>query len=188
MPLSDLAEKHRLCSKPDLQLGNAIHGKVRDLARRLSAGETGLIGTLIAQGRLANRCIIVELELTELARELELAPEEIDPAALQIEEPFALRRRGVEGKIVVGDRAPEPDQTLLRALSRAHAWTSDLRTGKPLSEIAAVASLAESYIRMRAQLAFLSPAIQISILDGRQPMGLTLERIIRKPIPPEDFF
>jgi len=42
---------------------------------------------------------------------------------------------------------------------------------------------AESYIRTRAQLAFLSPEIQISILDRRQPTDLTLEKIIRKPIP-----
>ena len=119
----------------------------------------------------------------ELARELDLKPEDIDPATLQIEAPFALRRRGVEGKIVVGDRVPEPDQTLLRALARAHAWTSDLRNGKLLSEIAAATSHSESYIRTRTPIAFLAPAIQISILEGRQPTALTLERIIRKPIP-----
>ncbi len=94
-----------------------------------------------------------------------------------------VRRRGIEGKIVVGDREPEPDQTLLRALARAHVWTADLRSGKPLSEIAAATSHSESYIRTRAQLAFLSPAIQKAIFAGRQPLDLTLERIVRKPIP-----
>ncbi len=100
-----------------------------------------------------------------------------------IEAPFELRRRGVEGKIVVGDREPEPDRTLLRTLSQAHAWTADLRSGKPLSEIAAAISHSESYIRTRSQLAFLSPQIQGAILEGRQPTNLTLERIIRKPVP-----
>lgn len=114
---------------------------------------------------------------------LTLDPDEIDPMALQIEAPFSLRRRGVEGKIVVGDREPEPDQTLLRALARAHAWTADLRNGKPLSEIAAGTNHSESYIRTRAQLAFLSPAIQKAIFEGHQPPALTLERIVRKPIP-----
>jgi DNA invertase Pin-like site-specific DNA recombinase len=181
--LSDLAEKHRLCRKPDLQLGNAIHGKVGDLARRLWAGELALLQTLIAQGRLTKGRIILNLQVTKLARELDLKPEEIDPATLQIEAPFALRRRGVEGKIVVGDRVPEPDQTLLRALARAHAWTSDLRNGKLLSEIAAATSHSESYIRTRTPIAFLAPGIQISILEGYQPADLTLEKIIRKPIP-----
>ncbi len=38
-------------------------------------------------------------------------------------------------------------------------------------------------IRTRAQLAFLSPTIQRAILAGHQPPDLTLERIIRKPVP-----
>lgn len=103
--------------------------------------------------------------------------------ALQIEAPFALRRRGVEGKIVVAGREPEPDQTLLRALARAHAWTTDLRKGKLLTEITAATSHSESYIRTQPQLAFLSPAIQQAILEGHQPPALTLERIVRKPVP-----
>ena len=97
--------------------------------------------------------------------------------------PLALRRRGVEGKIVAGDREPDPDRTMLRALAHAHTWTADLRKGKPLSEIAAATRHSESYIRTRAQLAFLSPAIQKAILNGRQPPELTLEKIIRKPMP-----
>jgi DNA invertase Pin-like site-specific DNA recombinase len=183
--LGDLAFGHRLSGKPDLQLGDALHDKARDLARRLSAGAPDLLESLIAQGRLAKGRIILELQATALARELDLKPEEIDPAALRIEAPFALRRRGVEGKIVAGDRAPEPDRTLLRALAQAHAWSAELRNGAPLSEVAAATSHSPSYIRTRAQLAFLSPAIQKSILDGRQPADLTLERIIRKPIPPD---
>ncbi|MCK0103946.1 hypothetical protein [Pseudohalocynthiibacter sp. F2068] len=55
--------------------------------------------------------------------------------------------------------------------------------GKPLSELAAKTSRSESYIRTRSQLTFLSPKIQKAILDGRQPPELTLEQIIRKPIP-----
>ena len=110
---------------------------------------------------------------------------EIDPTALQIEAPFALRRRGIEGKIVVGNREPEPDQTLLRALAGSHAWTKDLRSGKLLTEIATATGHSESYVRTRAQLAFLSPEIQKEILAGRQPLDLTLERIVRKPIPLE---
>jgi hypothetical protein len=35
----------------------------------------------------------------------------------------------------------------------------------------------------RAQLAYLAPAIQGAILEGRQRADLTLERIIRKPVP-----
>ena len=58
-----------------------------------------------------------------------------------------------------------------------------MRTGRLLSEIAAATRHSDAYIRTRAQLAFLSPAIQRAILEGRQPPDLTLERIIRKPVP-----
>jgi hypothetical protein len=154
-----------------------------DFALTVPAAE--LIRNLVSEGRIGNGRITLILEATELANELSLKLDEIDATALQIEAPFALRRRGVEGKIVVGDREPEPDQTLRRALARAHAWTKDLRNGKPLTEISAATGHSESYVRTRAQLAFLSPAIQKAIFEGRQPSDLTLERIVRKPIPLE---
>ena len=72
---------------------------------------------------------------------------------------------------------------MLSALAGAHAWTTALRMGKPLNELAAKTSHSDSYIRTRALLAFLSPAIQKAVLIGRQPPELTLQKIIRKPIP-----
>ncbi|MDQ2088948.1 hypothetical protein [Marimonas arenosa] len=134
-------------------------------------------------GQIEKHSIVLRLKADGLADALGIQPDEIDHAVLAIEAPFELRRRGVEGKIIVGDREPQPDRTLLRALSQAHAWTAELRNGKPLSEIAAATTHSESYIRTRSQLAFLSPAIQSAILEGRQPTNLTLERIIRKPVP-----
>ncbi len=181
--IAKLACEHRITTNADLLAGGAIRDKASGLAVRLSGGAPDLIRNLLAEGKIGQGRITLVLNATELACELSLKPEEIDPAALQIDAPFALRRRGVEGKIVVGDREPEPDQTLLRALARAHVWTADLRSGKPLTDIATATSHSESYVRTRAQLAFLSPLIQKAILAGRQPLDLTLERIVRKPIP-----
>lgn len=39
-----------------------------------------------------------------------------------------------------------------------------------------------SYIRSRLKLAFLTPAIQRAILEGRQPIDVSVERIVRKPM------
>lgn len=181
--LNGLANLHRICAMPDLQLGDAVHTKAEDLTQRLLKGAPELLANITVRGQLARGCIVLELHAAELANELSLKPDEVDPSALQIEAPFELRRRGVEGKIVAGDRVPEPDRTMLRALARAHIWTAELRRGKSLNDIAAATSHSESYIRTRAQLAFLAPAIQKAILDGRHPPDLTLEKIIRKPIP-----
>jgi DNA invertase Pin-like site-specific DNA recombinase len=181
--LSDLARGHRICLMPDLQSGDAVYTRAKYLAQRLRNGTPQLLANIMARGQLTKGHIVLNLQTAELATELGLKPEGVDPSALQIQAPFALRRRGVEGKIVTGDREPDPDRTMLRALARAHTWTADLRKGKLLSEIAAATSHSESYIRTRAQLAFLSPTIQKAILNGRQPPELTLEQIIRKPIP-----
>jgi DNA invertase Pin-like site-specific DNA recombinase len=178
-----LARNHRICAEADLQRGNAVRDRVRRLADRLTDGTPDLLAALLGEGCIGKHRIVLKLQATALADTLELEPEVIDPSALTIEAPFALRRRGMEGKIVVGDRVPKPDRTLLRALSQAHSWVADLRGGKPLGEIAAATRHSESYIRTRAQLAYLAPAIQSAILEGRQPADLTLERIIRKLVP-----
>lgn len=167
--LSDLAGGHRICLKPDVQIGDAVCAKAQDLTQRLRKGAPELLANITAGGRLAKNRIDLNLQTTELANELGLKPNEIDPSALNIQVPFELRRRGVEGKIVAGDPEPERDRTMLRALNRAHTWTADLRRGKSLNDIAAATSHSDSYVRTRAQLAFLSPAIQKAILDGRQP-------------------
>jgi len=186
-----LARDHRICAEANLQRGNAVKDKVRDLADRLTAGTPDLLSALLAEGHIGKHRIVLRLQAKVRGDALDLQPDVIDPAALTIDAPFALRRRGVEGsrgrgvegKIVVGDRKPNPDRTLLRALAHAHAWVADLRKGRPLGDIAAKTGHSDSYIRTRAQLAYLAPTIQGAILEGRQPADLTLERIIRKPVP-----
>ncbi len=178
-----LAHDHRICTRPDLQRDCAIQAKAQRLANRLSEGALNLLQTILGHGQITKNGIVLRLNADDLAEAFEMQPNEIDHSMLTIEAPFELRRRGVEGKIVIGDREPQPDPTLLRALSRAHVWAADLRNGRPLGEIAVATGHAESYIRTRSQLAFLSPAIQSAILEGRQPTDLTLERIIRKPVP-----
>lgn len=181
--LITLARDHRICAEADLQQSETVKDKVRHLAGQLTDGAPDRIAALLADGTLGRNRIALRLQAKALGAALGLQPDAIDPAAVTIDAPFALRRRGVEGKIVVGDRAPNPDRTLLRALAQAHDWVADLRKGRPLGDIAASTGHSESYIRTRAQLAYLAPAIQGAILEGRQPVGLSLERIIRKPVP-----
>lgn len=181
--LNDLASSHRICVAPDIRINTIVAAKARDLLERLGAGATDLLTRVLEEGRLSKGRIFLRLHPAELANELNLSPNQIDPTALQVDSTFTLRRRGVEGKIIAGNYEPEPDTTMLRALARAHAWIADMQKGKPLGELAAKTGHSESYIRTRAQLAFLAPKIQLAILSGRQPPELTLERIVRNPIP-----
>jgi site-specific DNA recombinase len=96
--LSDLARSHRICVMPDLQSGDVVCTKVRDLTLRLQKGSPELLANITEGGQLAKGCISLELHAAELASELSLKPDEIDPSALQIQAPFALRRQGRRGK------------------------------------------------------------------------------------------
>jgi site-specific DNA recombinase len=71
------------------------------------------------------------------------------------------------------------DPVLIRALRSAHALLEHDRKGRPLlPEVPG-----PRYQRRLARLAFLSPSIQAAIVDGRQPVGLTLEHLVRNQMP-----
>ncbi len=181
--IHEAAQTLRIFNLPDLSRRIETGRSAHHLASRLSEGAPSLLATLVTSGCIGEGQIFLDLDGETLAHELGVEPDEIKATALRIKSRFSLRRRGVEGKVAFGEPEPEPDQTMLRALACAHQWVSDLRKGKLLRDIAAGTSHSEAYVRTRAQLAFLSPAIQQAILAGRQPIELTLERILRKPIP-----
>ncbi|MGB3316777.1 MAG: recombinase family protein, partial [Albidovulum sp.] len=181
--VKNLDRSHRLCATPDLRGVDGLHQHARMMSERLREGSPALLARLLSAGTLAANTITLTLTPETLSAELGLKPEHLNPEVMAIEMPFSLRRRGVEARLIAGDHRPEPDRTLLRALARAHHWVNDLKGGKSLAQMASTSPHSDSYIRTRAQLAFLSPRIQRAILDGSQPSELTLERIIRRPIP-----
>lgn len=74
----------------------------------------------------------------------------------------------------------EPDQKLVRALTRAHARMKDLVTG-PFASLEALAKAEGVHPKMMAQelrLASLAPDLIESILTGEQPRHLTLTKIL----------
>ena len=102
---------------------------------------------------------------------------------------FALRRRGVEAKLVLGAaeaRATLVDPILVDAISQGHNWVKQLSTGlaKSAAEIAAGAEIDDGEVTRVLPLAFLAPDIVEAILAGRQPVTLTARYLKRlKPIP-----
>ena len=103
-----------------------------------------------------------------------------DPQAVLIVAPIALWRRG--GRTVIEPiGAPAPagraDPVLIKALRKAHAMLGQTKDGLPLVETAP----ANPYLRKLLRLAFLSPQLQAAILQGTQPRGLTLDRLIGAP-------
>ena len=94
--------------------------------------------------------------------------------------PIRMRLRG--GRTwIVGEqmRGARPDKILVGALRAAHAMLARDAHGLPVIE----AIPPSPYPRSILRLAFLAPELQQAILAGRQQSGLTLARLMGKPIP-----
>jgi hypothetical protein len=77
---------------------------------------------------------------------------------------------------------PTPDETLIRALARAHRWKRLLEEKRYRSagEIAQTEGVTRSFVNRLLRLTLLSPDIVETILDGRQPKGLHLEELTKR--------
>jgi DNA invertase Pin-like site-specific DNA recombinase len=90
--------------------------------------------------------------------------------------PMQLRRRGVEVRLVINGGAKtsssKTDQSLLKAVARAHCWFEDLVSGRSMARRDAVG---KQYVSRLIRLAFLAPEIVERIMAGRQPPQFTAQ-------------
>jgi hypothetical protein len=102
--------------------------------------------------------------------------------------PMTWKRRGGQKVIIAPDGgdvwAPtkaRPDETLIRALARAHRWKRMLDNGRYRSaqEIADAEKIGRSFVSRLLRLTLLAPDIQEAILEGRQPKEIQLEKLAR---------
>ena len=98
--------------------------------------------------------------------------------------PLILRRQGSRKNIVtpVG-RLPKParvDITLLKALARAFRWRRMLESGTvgTVIEKATREKINPSYVSRALRLTLLAPGMVEAILDGQQPEGMTLPKLM----------
>ena len=68
----------------------------------------------------------------------------------------------------------------MKALARAHRWKRLLESGRygSLAELAAAEKIDRSYLGKTLRLTLLAPDIVEAILDGRQPPGMGLPRLM----------
>ena len=138
---------------------------------------------MIASGSIARGTTQILLDRNGLAALLNHPASDLTADLLAIDAPFKCRRRGVEMKIIAGETTPLPDAAMIRALRNAHLWANDLRNGTPIARIAETRGVSKSYVARVLPLAWLAPRIQTAILDGRQPIPLNLEALVRTNLP-----
>lgn len=117
------------------------------------------------------------------------ARSEVETVTVRI--PMRLERRGGRKLIIAPDGAapapakPERDETMIRALVKAHRWRRRIECGraKSITDLAALEGVTDAYVCRLLPLTCLAPDIVEAILDGRQPKGLKLADLLRG-VPP----
>jgi DNA invertase Pin-like site-specific DNA recombinase len=105
------------------------------------------------------------------------------PDTLVIDLPVRVKTRGAQFKLVLpatGTDTPRIDITLIKAMARAHTWTRQLITHEQptIASIAKAEGFTKGYVRRVLRLGLLAPDIVEAILDGRQPVDLTAEKLM----------
>jgi hypothetical protein len=77
-------------------------------------------------------------------------------------------------------RKPRRDETLVKALARAHQWRRRIESGqaKSITDLAEQEGVTDAYVCRLLPLTCLAPDIVEAILDGRQPKGLRLAEML----------
>jgi hypothetical protein len=109
---------------------------------------------------------------------------EVEPLTIRI--PMRLQRRGGRKLIVTPEGAavpapkPRRDETLVKALVRAHRWRRRVESGraKSITDLAEQEGVTDAYVCRLLPLTCLAPDIVEAILDGRQPKGLRLAEML----------
>ncbi|WLB53910.1 hypothetical protein [Bradyrhizobium japonicum] len=116
-----------------------------------------------------------------------------DGRTMVVSIPISFRRQGGRKRVVTPMNAeawsppkPQVDNTLIKAVVRAHRWRNMLESNLfgSVRELAKAEKINESYLCRVLRLTLLSPAITDAILNGLQPNGLELAQLL-KSIPLE---
>ncbi len=112
----------------------------------------------------------------------------LDGDTITVTIPMQWKRRGGRKVIIAADGGdawapakPRRDETLIRALARAHRGKRLLEDGtyRSAQEIAEAEKVTRSFVNRLLRLTLLAPDIQEAILDGRQSKGMQLEELTR---------
>ena len=110
---------------------------------------------------------------------------EVDTMTIRI--PMRLQRRGGRKLIMTPEGmptapAPKPlrDETLVKALVRAHRWRRRIENGdaRSITDLAEQEGVTDAYVCRLLPLTCLAPDMVETILDGRQAKGLRLAEML----------
>lgn len=168
---------------------------------------TGWTKAAPVEARAFLRCIVLRITLGEGSAEIVFNKQGLRAALLGMGQPLEpsrdrhqemteednvihltfdaqIKRCGGEVRLIVpgaasGDTPARPSAPLIKAIARAHSWYEQLLSGSATQySIAKQNSVNDTYVNRIIRCAFLAPDIIESILEGRQPVDLTLDKLI----------
>ncbi len=110
---------------------------------------------------------------------------------IRVHVPMSFRKRSGHKEIVVPDglqpeepSTPDYHEALVIAISRAHRWKKLLEEAKyrSVAHMARALKMNRYYMARLLRLTLLAPEMVETILDGREPQGMSLE-MLREPMP-----
>jgi site-specific DNA recombinase len=143
--------------------------------------EHGTTRILLRKSALRSALLNPNASVVQLPADLQSVPDE---DILELSVAASVRDYGRKTRLVIAPHAPvgsriQHNPALIKAIARAHAWYEEVRSGKAQTEIAAENCVNETYVNYIIRLAFAAPDIIEAILEGKQPVDLTLEKMIK---------
>ena len=112
-----------------------------------------------------------------------------DGRTISVHIPISMRHQGGRKQVVTPAGAtpwipipPRVNNTLVKAIVRAHRWRDMLETGNyaTVRDLAKAEAIDEVYLGRVLRLTLLSPTLIEAILEGRQPATLELDDLLRQ--------
>lgn len=160
---------------------------IQEWEGRSASSRREWLGSLLAQVVVSPTSLALQLNRATLLSILGLTGGEGGEAPITLETESRFKRNGRGLRYVI----PSPegawgkthqDKPLVQAIARGRYWCDQLLSGKAKSreEIATANGISGQHVARLLPLAWLAPDIVEAILEGRQPRGLTVKRLLAK--------
>lgn len=155
----------------------------RNIAAQIEKRQRSCVRTLVSKVTVNRDSITLELDVAQAASMLGIQSSQTLPSPTTLTIAARLKRTGLAvrfvqpgGKVLA---AAEPQQHLIRLLSRARTWWNEMtEQGLTISDLARRHGVTTSYVSRAVRLNFLAPEIVDRILAGEQPASLDAVKLL----------
>jgi site-specific DNA recombinase len=172
----------------DLDVGESARGlndtvsAIRQLSTHEGTTPWVMWRPLLKEIRYTESKLLISMEA--VSRKIEASV--MEGAAIKFEYAMRMHRKGHDVRLVIPTQTGQPeaakrDQRLIKFIASGRKWYRQLITGeeKTLKSIAAIEGVTERYIARVMRGSLLAPNILERILDGKQPVTLTVQRLMQ---------